>query len=162
MRPVAPDAVVAGERRVATAASMLALGLVLWPIRQNWRAAKRDGFPLSYYPMFSARRSERVQVHHLVAVTAPGERRLLAHHLCGPGGLNQVRRQLRRLMRAGQAEQLCERVVQRLARERDGSLADVVSVEAVRSEYSLADYFGGDKRPLSEKVYASLAVEGRA
>ena len=141
---------------------MLALAVVLWPIRRNWRATKRDGFPLSYYPMFSARRSERVQVHHLVAVTASGERRLLAHHLCGPGGLNQVRRQLRRLMRAGQAEPLCERVAQHLAREREGALTDVVGVEAVRSEYSLAGYFGGDKRPVSEKVYASRPVERRA
>lgn len=143
---------------IAGAASLAALGLVLWPITQNWRTRKRDSFPLSYYPMFSARRAERVQIYHLVGITATGERRPIVYRLCGTGGLNQVRRQLRQLMREGWADELCERVAHEIARERSGAHADVVAVEAVRTEYNLVGYFSGDKRPLAQKHYATRQV----
>jgi len=150
------------EKRIAVAATVLVLGAVLWPIRQNWRAHKIDGFPLSYYPMFSAKRADRVRVYYLLGLTAAGERRVVPYRYCGTGGLNQVRRQLRRLVCSGKAAKVCDSAAQRVALATDGALADVVTVRAVRGEYRLDDYFAGDKSPLSERVYASSPVERSA
>ncbi len=71
---------------VAGAATVLAVGAVLWPIRQNWRARKIDGFPFSYYPMFSAKRAETARVYHLVGLTETGERRIVPYGHCGTAG----------------------------------------------------------------------------
>ncbi|NJM08485.1 hypothetical protein HC891_23350 [Candidatus Gracilibacteria bacterium] len=53
------DAGTALLRNLARGFSMVLVGAVLAPLIENWRAAPRDNFPLSYYPMFSARRSKR-------------------------------------------------------------------------------------------------------
>ncbi len=89
------------DERHAAAFSAAVLGAVLLPIRQNWREHKRDSFPLSYYPMFSTQRKERVDLLYVVGLTAAGERRLIPYSYAGTGGLNQVRRQLGRLVRGG-------------------------------------------------------------
>ena len=49
-------------KAMAAAASLLLLGAVMAPVRQNWRRGGRDGFPLSYYPMFSAKRRATASV----------------------------------------------------------------------------------------------------
>lgn len=74
------------DERHAAAFSAAVLAAVLLPIRQNWREHKRDGFPLSYYPMFSQRRKERVGLLYLVGLTATGERRLIPYSYAGTGG----------------------------------------------------------------------------
>jgi hypothetical protein len=70
-----------------------------------------------------------------------------------------VRRQLRRLMLAGRAEDVGRRVAENLGRETGGPFAHVVTVQVVAGEYRLADYFTGSKEPLSERVYATCEVE---
>lgn len=95
---------------------------------------------------------------YLVGLTATGERRLIPYSYAGTGGLNQVRRQLGRLVRAGAAHLVCEAVAQRLAARNDGPLADVVAVQVVRGRYRLENYFAGDREPLSEHVCANRAV----
>ena len=147
------------DERLATAFSVAMLAAVLLPITQNWRRHKRDGFPLSYYPMFSDRRREKVNVVHLVGLTADGERHLIPYHYAGTGGLNQVRRQLNRLADRGAAGVACEAVARRLAVDGGGPLGHVVTVQVVRGRYRLATYFDGAKEPLSERVFAARPVE---
>ena len=165
MRALWPGSGVSGgtgwieDGRVAGAFRLAMLAAVLLPIRQNWCRDKRDGFPLSYYPMFSLRRRERLSVVHLVGLTAGGKRRLIPYSYAGTGGLNQVRRQLHRLAHSGAADAVCERAARRLAAKGDGPLADVVTVQVVEGQYRLATYFAGEKEPLSERVYAARAVE---
>ena len=165
MRALRPGSGVSGgtgwieDGRVAAAFRLAMLAAVLLPIRQNWCRDKRDGFPLSYYPMFSLRRRERLSVVHLVGLTAGGKRRLIPYSYAGTGGLNQVRRQLHRLAHSGAADAVCERAARRLAAKGDGPLADVVTVQVVEGQYRLATYFAGDKEPLSERVYAARPVE---
>ncbi len=146
------------DERLVTAFGAAMIAAVLWPIRQNWRQDKRDGFPLSYYPMFSQRRKERVDLVYLVGLTAGGERRLIPYSYAGTGGLNQVRRQIGRLVRTGTADVVCEAAARRLAAKNDGPLGDVVTVRVVRGRYRLADYFAGDKEPLSERIQATCEI----
>jgi len=56
------------ERNLAVAVSVALVAAVLGPLRQQGRVRPRDGFPLSYYPMFSARRTGQLAVTHLVGV----------------------------------------------------------------------------------------------
>ncbi|MBA2566904.1 MAG: hypothetical protein H0V08_03820 [Thermoleophilaceae bacterium] len=147
------------DERLAAAFSAAVLALVLSPIRQNWREHKRDGFPLSYYPMFSARRGEQVTLVYLLGLTGDGGRRLIPYSYAGTGGLNQVRRQLGRLIRCGSADLACEAVARRLAARSDGPFADVVTVKVVRGRFLLPAYFAGEKEPVSERVHATRGVE---
>ena len=55
-----------GGKRVAFLSSLAMIGAVLGPIQQNWRAQPHDSFPLSYYPMFSAKRQAIETFHYLV------------------------------------------------------------------------------------------------
>jgi hypothetical protein len=147
------------DKRLTAVVGAGLLFAVLSPIRQNWRRQPRDGFPLSYYPMFSAARREDYIVYHLLGVTADGERRPIHYSYAGAGGLNQVRRQLRRLARGGHADTVCKAVARRICERGDEALADVVAVQLVRRTYRVADYFGGDTRPVRERVFATHPVE---
>lgn len=139
--------------------SVLTIGAVLWPIVQNWREKPRDGFPLSYYPMFSAKRARTASVTYLVGLDARGGRRLLPYDYAGTGDLNQVRRQINRIVREGRADKLCQIVAGKVALEGEGEFADVVTVQVVTGKYRLADYFAGKRDPVSERVHASWPVE---
>jgi hypothetical protein len=147
------------DKRLTALVIAAGLAAMLAPIRQNWRATPRDGFPLSYYPMFSAARRKTYTVYHLVGLTGDGEQRLLHYSYGGAGGLNSVRRQMRLLARGGRADALCEAAARRLCERCDAALDDVVTVQLVRSTYRVADYYAGDTRPVREKVFATRAVE---
>ncbi len=145
-------------KRFAAGMSAAFLSTVLWPIAQNWRAEKEDGFPLSYYPMFSVKRKKRYRVTHLAGRTANGARVTIPYGYAGTGGLNQVRRQLRRTALEGGAESLCRAVAAKMGRRGHPSLAAVVEVELVTGEYRLDDYLRGSTDPVRVTVHASCPV----
>jgi hypothetical protein len=145
----------------AAAFSVTLLAAVLAPVAENFRDEPEDSFPLSYYPMFSARRSPTPEVTYLVGLSAAGERYPIHYRYAGVGGMNQVRRQIRRRVREGAAGVLCADVASKVARARKPPLADVVTVQIITGEFRLDDYFRGDKRPLQEEVRASCAVQRR-
>ncbi len=146
-------------KRVAFLCSLAMIGAVLWPVQQNWRAQPRDNFPLSYYPMFSAKREAIETFHYLVGRDADGKRYLIPHTFFGSGGLNAVRRQINKLIREGRAEEIVRRVSKRLAARERGDWAKIISVAVVTGRYSVDDYFHGKKEPVSEKIRASGPVE---
>lgn len=137
--------------------SVLMIGAVLWPVIENRRKEPKDSSPLSYYPMFSAKRSKWVYVNHVVGLDARGGRHLLPYACAGTGGLNQVRRQINRIVREGRADELCQMVAAKGALEE--RFAGVVTVQVVTGRYRLADYFAGKRDPVSERVRASWPVE---
>lgn len=127
-----------GERAGAAVLSAAVLGAVLWPLRQHRRAvAERvDGFPLSHYPMFIADRRRCCGITYVVAVRSTGTRTFLRHDALGPGGLNQVRRQLYRVaVTEGRAAEYVAALAARIRAER--GYADVVRVEVVRGRFDL-------------------------
>jgi hypothetical protein len=140
------------NRWLAGGFSLGLLGAVLWPIAQNWRETPRDDFPLSYYPMFSHRRGRRVKVTHLLGRDAAGRRIPIAYGLVGPGGFNQVRRQVRQLVERGDAAALCAQVASRVR----GAHPGLVTLQVVTGTYELNRFFGGDRRPHKEKVHAEV------
>ncbi len=144
----------------ASCFSLLLAGVTLSPLAEHRRETPRDNFPLSYYPMFTARRGKTEKVVYLEGVDARGEWRPIPYKYAGSGGLNQVRRQIRRVVRRGRAEELCRAVAAEVGGRVRGALADVVEVRVVTGEYHLGDYFTGrDKAPVSEVVHASARIE---
>lgn len=138
--------------------SILVLGAALFPVIQNFRDEPQDSFPLSWYPMFSKPRAAERWEYYLVGLDAEGNRSPIHYRYAGRGGMNQVRRQIRRQMRGGGAEELCREVAGRVAESGRTSLRDVVTVQAVRGKYRLDDYFQGNKTPVEERIYASCPV----
>ncbi|HEX4250636.1 MAG TPA: hypothetical protein VH008_22415 [Pseudonocardia sp.] len=127
-----------------------ALSAVLLPARQNWRAPEKqaDGFPFSYYPMFSKRRRQHANVVYAVGITADGTRRRLRHSVLGTGGLNQVRRQIYRVaLTEERADDYATALLPRLLA--NPSCDDLVSVEIVRGVFDL------DECLLSHEVVAT-------
>ena len=128
----------ARERKWVRLFAMTVLGAMLVPVRQNWRPVERrtDGFPLSYYPMFSKRRRQYANVVYAVGITADGARRRLRHTLLGTGGLNQVRHQIYRVaLTEERADDYVTALVPRLLV--NPSCDDLVRVEIIRGEFDL-------------------------
>lgn len=149
------------EKPLVYAAGAALLGAVLAPMRQNWRRKgdRIDGFPLSYYPMFSARRPKIGSVVHLIGIEADGSSRLLHHRYAGTGGLNQVRRQIRRRVDLGRASTLAEQVAEAVAVSPLPKDSRLVEVRVVTSRHRYDDFFSGEGAPLSRSVHASATVE---
>ncbi|GEK79992.1 hypothetical protein [Agrococcus baldri] len=142
MSPTAPRSIARTTAR-STPAAALALGgallaLVAAPVLQHRRAQPVDGFPLSHYPMFSARRGRTGRVVHVVVDDADGTHPVHYRRL-GTGGFNQVRRQLTRRARTPEgAAALAQEALERLGAER---------VRVVRSTFEYERFFAGDRSP---------------
>ena len=134
------------------------IGAVLSPIRQNWRQSPQDNFPLSYFPMFSAKRSAVETFYYFVGVDRHGRRHIIRHGLMD-GGENQVRRQLRKIIDDGRAPELAQQVAARVAKRSGTRWTSIVSVSVCKGRYSVDDYFHGRKEPLSELVEGSADVQ---
>lgn len=145
---------------LAYAAGLGLIVVVGSPIRQNRRPPQRrvDGFPLSYYPMFSEKRSRTGTVNHLIGIDADGAEHVLSHRLAGAGGLNQVRRQITRRVREGRAGQLARTVAHNVARSVDPSAQRIERVRVVTSRHRYDDFFAGDRSPRSRRVHAEAPV----
>ncbi|SDD68969.1 hypothetical protein [Auraticoccus monumenti] len=154
------------DRSRATAYLSLAAltAVVLLPLRQNARPAaeRRDGFPLSYFPMFSARRSSTGTVVHLVGRDAEGRESVLHHRHAGTGGLNQVRRQIRRRVRDGGAQLLAEAVAASVAASTSAAERALSEVAVVTSVCDYDRFFAGDTTPLRRRTHATAPVPTRA
>src|SRR5262252_8653059 len=103
------------SKLLAVCFSFAMIGAVLSPIRQNWRQSPQDNFPLSYYPMFSAKRRPVEIFYYFVGLDRDGGRHIIRHGLLD-GGENQVRRQLRKIIDDGNAPELAQQVAERVAR----------------------------------------------
>ena len=146
-------------KRLAALASVAMIGAVLWPIQENWRKNPHDSFPLSYYPMFSAKRGRIETFNYLVGHDAKGKRYLIRHSFAGHGGLNAVRRQINKKVREDRADDVARLVAKRLEDREDGKWSKIVKVDVVTGRYAVDDYFHGRKEPVSEKIKASRPVE---
>ncbi|MGH7961303.1 MAG: hypothetical protein ACRERD_05690, partial [Candidatus Binatia bacterium] len=93
---------------------------------------------------------------------AEGNRHRIRYAYAGTGGFNQIRRQIDKTVRQGEAAQLCHSVASRIADEAKQQVAAVTTIRIVTGSYRFADYFSGDKTPLGETVHASCAVEWSA
>ena len=125
--------------RHAVTATAVGLSAVLAPMINLWRTSPRDSFPLSHYPMFSARRSAHVEVSYVCGVRADGSRQRLDSRLAADGGMNQERKQIARAVRRGRSDRVARRVARRL--DHRDLHRDVVAVEIVTGTFAIDDHF---------------------
>jgi hypothetical protein len=148
-----------GERARATVFSAAVLAAVLSPLLQYRRPLPErvDGFPLSWYPMFSAKRSRQMAVTHAVGITADGGRLALPSAALGTGGINQVRRQLHRVaVREARPDAYADDLAARVAGKPDW--ANVIRVEVVRTLFDLDDCLTSRRVDGESTVLASAVV----
>ena len=93
-----------------------------------------------------------VHITHVVGIDPRGNEHPIPYHYVAAGGMNQVRKQLRKAVRRGVATPLCQRAAGRVARKKKGPLADVDTVAVVTGTYRLDDYFEGKREPESLEV----------
>lgn len=148
------------EKPLTYAAAGALLLAVLAPVRQSWRPRRdrKDGFPLSYYPMFSARRHETGTVVHLMATDSDGYALMLHYRHAGTGGLNQVRRQIRRRVHEGAAAGLATTAATSVRASRRHEDRELVQVLVVSSEHHYDTFFAGDPTPVHRRVHAIAPV----
>lgn len=140
---------------IAAFACIIALPIVQFA---RPRASRTDGFPFSYYPMFSAARSRSGTVHHLVGVDADGRRHILHHAHAGTGGLNQVRRQINRRVREGAADIVAAAAARSVAASTKPEDARIRTVEVVSSTHRFDEFFAGNREPRRRVVHATAPV----
>jgi hypothetical protein len=155
----ATSSVVGNGKRLALCISFALILAVLSPLPQNWTHRPKDNFPLSYYPMFSAKREPIETFYYVLGFDAEGTRMQLRHNVIGNGGENQVRRGLRKTINAGLGPELARDVARRLAQRTGRRYRDVVSVSVCRGKYSVDDWFHGKQEPVSERVYGTASVD---
>jgi hypothetical protein len=141
----------------ASILSVVMVVAVAAPVAENWKATPRDDFPLSYYPMFSFERADRQRVTYLVGYDAGGARHELPYRYAGQGGMNQVRRQIGKMLERGQGNRLCQMVATRVARA-GSEVAALRRVEIVTGTFQLSSFYGGSREPVSENVRARCTV----
>src|SRR5690348_14225255 len=146
------------RKGVAGLFGFLLMSATVAPVARDWRPHPKDNFPFSYYPMFSAKRGETYVVSYMVGLDGQGNRHLISHRLAGGGGLNQTRRQINKLIREDRADMLCQAVAGQVARQDPLPYSGIVTVRIVTGQFRFADYFGGNKAPLRERVHASCQV----
>jgi hypothetical protein len=134
-----PDVWAPGERGRIVVLALAVVGAMCYPLRQHLRATGRrvDGFPLSYYPMFTARRRRTAKVNYVAAVRTDGSRHPVPYQVLGSGGFNQVRHQLNRVVTSGSAQAYAEALAARLAACPAQQLAGVVRVEVLRGRFDV-------------------------
>jgi len=140
--------------------SLLMIGAVAAPVLENWRTEPQDSFPLSYYPMFSYRRPALTPVTYLVGIDAQGDRRKLHYRHAAGGGMNQVRRQIDKMVRKGNAGELCKTVAGNIATFDTGWRGRIVTIEIRTDTYDLREYFTTTSRtPVNESIHHSCVVD---
>jgi hypothetical protein len=145
---------------VASVFSFAMIVAVASPIAENWRAAPNDSFPLSYYPMFSAKRGETARVTYAVGIDAHGASRQLHYRYAAGGGMNQARRRIHRMVQTGRAGELCTTIARNIARRPAAALGGIVAVEVRTGRFSLREYFEtADRTPTTEFVHHRCPVE---
>jgi hypothetical protein len=134
------------------------VGAALWPLRQYLRPSEDrvDSFPLSYYPMFSVRREQHGTVSYAVGIREDGSRCRLPHGVLGPGGVNQVRKQLSRAVSRGRATEHAELIAGFVAEHVD--LLNIVTVEIVRGRFDFDACLLNRKVEGEETVLATVPV----
>ena len=150
------------ERGWAALFATAMLGALLYPLRQYRRPRRErtDGFPLSYYPMFSTRRGETKRIKYVIAVRQDGSRGYVHYRHLGPGGLNQVRRQLGRVYDEDRVPGWTVALAERLATK--DAMRDVVRIEVIEGVFDLDNCLLEHQLRVNEEIVLGSAELPRA
>jgi len=144
------------SKPLATMFSILILAALLWPVQENFERKPEDDFPLSYYPMFSHKRKATYSMPYVVGYDSLQNRYFIPYKYAGTGGFNQVRRQMRQMVRENRHEELIVRVAERLEDRKRAPFDKLERIELVKGKYHFEDFFLHDQRePISEKILST-------
>jgi hypothetical protein len=144
---------------MALGLSLLISTALLWPVKENWQSNPQDDFPLSYNPMFSHKRKATYAMPYVVGYDAEQNRYLIPYRYAGTGGFNQVRRQMRKMVRQEQSDLLLNQVVEKLNETNREPYNKLVKVALVKGKYHLDDYFLREqKKPLEETILSTQTL----
>lgn len=133
----------------------------LSPLVRDDEGRRRDGFPLSWYPMFSKPRPELETVNWVRAQEGTGRNRPVSVNYWTRGGLTEGRAQLEGAIKAGpeSSARFCERLAATFAKRTRGWESRVTELQLTRSTWALESYFGAnDPNPRKERVLLTCAV----
>jgi hypothetical protein len=140
------------ERVRAVLVGAVALLAVLVPLTRD---VAEDSFPLSNYPMFTARRLQVTTIERAIGVTADGDERALSPAVIG--GTVEVIHAAQTIVdaiRAGAADGLCAEIAGRI--DADG---DVVEVLVVTERFDVIGALQDDEpQPVDREVHARCDV----
>ncbi len=140
--------------------SVIMSGAVLWPVTENFKEKPKDNFPLSYYPMFSAKRSPTQKLSYFIGYDSQHNRYTIPYRFIGSGGGNQVRKQLNKKVRNEKYDKIAMKVAKRLKRSQESPFNQLITVQLIRGTYDLNTYFRtGNKAPVSEKILSVQKIE---
>jgi hypothetical protein len=156
-RPQRPPSTAARLAVAAFCTAMLAATLAA--VRENWKDKPEDGFPFSYYPMFSRRLGETYRVTHVVGVDGDGREHVIPYGYLGTGALNEVRQHVRRAARRS-PDEFCAQVAAELGAEpdADGDLRGVREIVIRTGAYVLKSFYAGRIEARSEREHARCRV----
>ena len=129
----------------------------LAPVTQNWARDARDGFPFSYYPMFSRRLGETYRVTHVVGVDRDGREHVVPYRYLGLGGLNQVRVTVQRAARR-EPRRFCEQVAANLRAQPTDELRGVREIVLRTAAYVMSSFYAGRIEARSTREHARCRV----
>lgn len=145
------------ERVRAVLVGVVAVGAVLVPLRRELR---EDSFPLSNYPMFTARRSQVTTIERTIGVASDGTERVLGPQLTG--GTVEVIQAAQTIFDAihgGTADALCAEIAERVGPVDDGP----VEVVVVTERYDVVAALSADHaEPIDRQVHARCDVPAPA
>jgi hypothetical protein len=72
--------------------------------------------------------------------------------------MNQVRRQMNKLVERGQSSRMCRSVASRVARSGDLP-KNLVNVQVVTGTFFMSEFFTGNRVPATETVRATCAIQ---
>jgi hypothetical protein len=136
-------------RRGIVAASVVALGVLLWPALDP---AATDSLPVSSYPMF-ARPKARVSSFPLAVMRDESgrEQRLGARAIGGTDQPMQAAMTINQAVREGTADQLCAEIA--------AGLAEPGTIEIVTAVYDAVGWYEGNREPIDHHVHARCSSE---
>lgn len=140
--------------------SLIISGSVLYPLKENFTNLPKDNFPLSYYPMFSAKRKPTQTLNYLIGYDSQYNRYTIPYRFVSSGGFNQVRRQINKKVRNDDFDKIVVKLASRLRRSKEPPFNKLVSVQLIRGTYHLDTYYlSGNKAPASEKILCIQKIE---
>lgn len=144
----------AAERWFARLVGVVLIAAVVSPALGD---PPRDDFPLSTYPMFTARRTT-AWLHGAVAVFPEGHEEALSPSLiCGSMEVMQAAQTVRQALAQRRARPLCEEIAVRVGA--DSSLAGATAVRVIGMKYEPIVWFGQvDPQPLERRQHARCPV----
>ncbi len=141
------------QTKLAAVIFSITVGLaVLSPVTENWAKKPADDFPLSYYPMFSARRDVHYSVNYLVGHDSLNNRHIIPYKFIGRGGFNQVRRQLNRNVKRKKYKSTTHKVAKKVSKSRQPPFTELKEIHLVKGTYNMDVYFTEHKMPAEEET----------